>query len=542
MRDQSPIEYIVVFSCWFQIINLMNVIVKVSPLIVLVAALSCKKTELETTPAVVVAKEYTEKHRPQVHFSPPAKWMNDPNGMVYMDGEYHLFYQYFPDSTVWGPMHWGHAVTKDLIHWEHLPIALYPDSLGYIFSGSAVVDTANTSGFGSRENPAMVAIYTYHDVKGERAGNDDFQTQGIAYSTDKGRSWTKYDQNPVLKNTGIRDFRDPKVSWIDESKQWVMTLAVKDHIEFYGSPDLKAWKKLSEFGKTDGSHGGVWECPDLFELRDEKGKSKFVLLVSINPGAPNGGSGTQYFVGDFDGIKFISDTPGKNSGWVDYGTDNYAGVTFANIPGSDDRRIFMGWMSNWFYAQVVPTIEWRSAMTVPRTLTLETSGKGHLLKSNPVAELDGIIDNTRTLAAVLSADSIEIINGNDSTKIPLILKGSIKKADFTLEFSNKQGQRMVIGFDPGKNEFFIDRSVNMPSNFYPDFKSRMVAPRNSSDNNVKFVAVVDVASIELFFDDGRTTLTAITFPDEVFNTIRLVGHSGTISTGEIQIAQLRPIW
>ena len=213
------------------------------------------------------ASYYTEQHRPQFHFSPEKMWMNDPNGMVFYNDEYHLFYQYYPDSTVWGPMHWGHAVSKDLVHWEHLPIALYPDSLGYIFSGSAVVDWNNTSGLGTEENPPLVAIFTYHDAEGEKEGRNDYQTQGIAYSLDNGRTWEKYADNPVLENPGIKDFRDPKVSWHAATEKWVMILAVLDHVELYGSKDLKSWEKLSEFGKEVGAHGGVWECPDLFPCR-----------------------------------------------------------------------------------------------------------------------------------------------------------------------------------------------------------------------------------------------------------------------------------
>jgi sucrose-6-phosphate hydrolase SacC (GH32 family) len=210
---------------------------------------------------------YSEQHRPQFHFSPPEKWMNDPNGMVYYDGEYHLFYQHYPDSNVWGPMHWGHAASRDMIHWEHLPIALYPDTLGYIFSGSAVVDRNNTSGFGRDGRPPLVAIYTYHDMPGEKAGRPDYQSQAIAYSTDKGRTWTKYAGNPVIPNPlKNKDFRDPKVFWHEPSARWVMALAAFDHIEFWTSPDLKKWQHRSDFGRGLGEHDGVWECPDLFAL------------------------------------------------------------------------------------------------------------------------------------------------------------------------------------------------------------------------------------------------------------------------------------
>ncbi|MDH5381668.1 MAG: glycoside hydrolase family 32 protein, partial [Cyclobacteriaceae bacterium] len=294
-----------------------------------------------------------EKYRPQYHFTPPSQWMNDPNGMVYYEGEYHLFYQHYPDSNVWGPMHWGHAVSKDMVSWEHLPIALYPDTLGYIFSGSAVIDWNNSSGLGNDLHPPMVAIFTYHNPIGAEEGRIDYQTQGLAYSLDKGRTWTKYENNPVLKNPGIIDFRDPNVAWNETLQQWVMILAVKDHIEIYTSPNLIAWEKQSEFGQTIGGHGGVWECPDLFTLTDNNGIERWVMLLSINPGGPQGGSATQYFIGNFDGKTF---TPMDSiTRWVDHGADNYAGVTWSDIPKSDGRRLFMGWMSNWQYANVVPT-------------------------------------------------------------------------------------------------------------------------------------------------------------------------------------------
>jgi sucrose-6-phosphate hydrolase SacC (GH32 family) len=252
--------------------------------------------------------EYQEQYRPQIHFSPLKHWMNDPNGMVYYQGEYHLFYQYHPESTVWGPMHWGHAVSTDLVNWEELPIALFPDEFGTIFSGSAVIDWNNTSGLGSLENPPMVAIFTYHDAKAEKTGAIDFQTQGVAYSLDKGRTWNKYANNPVMKNPGIRDFRDPKVSWNSKVNKWIMVLAEGQQIGFYSSDNLLSWKFESYFGEGWGDHSGVWECPDLISLQvDDSGNRKDVLIVSIGSGGPNGGSATQYFVGDFDGNKFVLD-------------------------------------------------------------------------------------------------------------------------------------------------------------------------------------------------------------------------------------------
>lgn len=499
-------------------------------------------TKQEQSAADLTVTIPAELHRPRVHFTPASGWMNDPNGMFFLDGEYHLFYQHFPDTTVWGPMHWGHAVSKDLIHWERLPIALYPDSLGYIFSGSAVVDVNNTSGFGTTDNPPVVAIFTYHDANAERAEKNDFQTQGIAYSTDKGRTWKKYDKNPVMKNPNIRDFRDPKVSWINEAKQWVMTLAVNDHVEFYGSPDLKQWSKLSEFGKTDGDHGGVWECPDLFKLEDEAGNAKYVLFVSINPGAPNGGSGTQYFIGNFDGKRFISDTPGKNVGWIDYGPDDYAGVTFANVPASDNRRIFMGWMSNWLYAERVPTVVWRSATTIPRTLSLRKTDNGYVVNSLPVTELTGLISATKTVAASSDTDTLRLVAKEDQFSIPMEISGSVRKSDFVIELRNSVNQKFLVGFDPDANEFYIDRSNGMPSTFHKDFLNPIRAPRLSNDDMITFRALIDVASVEVFFDNGSTVLTAITFPDEVFKQLNMYGRSSVINTGTIQLNQLKSIW
>ena len=274
----------------------------VFPFFVLALIISCKKEAETKQTEAIPTKVYTEMYRPQYHFSPEEKWMNDPNGLVYHNGIYHLFYQFYPDDIVWGPMHWGHAISEDMVHWEHKPIALYPDEHGLIFSGSAVVDHNNTSGFAKNGEVPLVAIFTYHLMEGEKAGRNDFQTQGIAYSLDNGDTWTKYENNPVIGNPGIRDFRDPKVFWHEESEQWIMALVAGDHAKFYSSPDLKQWKFLSDFGKYQGAHGGVWECPDLFKLKAEgTEEEKWVLIISINPGAPNGGSGTQYFIGEFDG-------------------------------------------------------------------------------------------------------------------------------------------------------------------------------------------------------------------------------------------------
>ncbi|RAW00973.1 glycoside hydrolase family 32 protein [Pseudochryseolinea flava] len=522
----------------------MKSITKLAFVSVALLLVSCKDKSQATSENSDTTKVDTvmhEAYRPQLHFSPKEKWMNDPNGMFFLDGEYHLFYQYFPGGTKWGPMHWGHAVSKDLIHWEHLPIALYPDSTGYIFSGSAVVDHHNTSGLAKNGEIPIVAYYTIHDDKKAKAGRVDYQTQAMAYSLDKGRTWTKYDQNPAISNPGIIDFRDPKVSWNSKSKQWVMTLAVKDHISFYGSTNLKQWKKLSDFGLNEGDHGGVWECPDLLTMKDEHGVEKNVLIVSINPGGPNRGSATQYFVGDFDGKTFKNDTPGKNSGWVDYGPDNYAGVTFNNIPKEDGRCIMIGWMSNWFYAELVPTEKWRSAMTIPRVLTLRTIGKNHVVQSLPVVEIEETIEST----GKISTREVDTLDITAEAKVDVRLsriQGRIKKANFVFELSNAKGEKILFGLDDVGGKFFVDRSASGKVNFHPDFKLGIQAPRVRDSEWVEFTAIVDVASIELFFDQGATVMTAIYFPNDGYSKLKLYGKNGKVSTDAIVVDELKTIW
>ncbi len=460
-----------------------------------------------------------EKFRPQFHFSPDSMWMNDPNGMVFQNGTYHLFYQYYPDSTVWGPMHWGHATSTDMIKWEDKPIALYPDELGYIFSGSAVFDAQNTSGFGTADNPPLVAIYTYHDPVGAQDGDIDYQTQGIAYSQDDGETWEKYENNPVLKNPGIIDFRDPKVRWYENENKWIMTLAVKDHIRFYSSSDLKEWQLESEFGHEIGAHGGVWECPDLFPLKVEGTQDIYwILIVSLNPGGPNGGSGTQYFIGDFDGKIF---TPGDEKiRWIDYGPDNYAGVTWSN---TGERTLFIGWMSNWKYAEVVPTTTWRSAMTIARELTL-IENKGRLaIQSLPVPEFD------EYLAEVLKREDFEI-NGSylvskeaDHLSSTFVLDLELENTDeFNIVLSDNLSSELLIRYNKESNRFVIDRSISGDVSFHNEFKDIISADRFSSEPMMKLKLVVDVASLELFADDGSTVLTAIYFPEKELEEVEII--------------------
>ncbi|CAH1001040.1 Levanase [Neolewinella maritima] len=502
--------------------------------------------DVGSSPTSTPADTYDETYRPQVHYSPPTQWMNDPNGMVYFEGEYHLFYQYYPDSNVWGPMHWGHAVSPDLLEWENLPIALYPDSLGWIFSGSAVVDHDNTSGLGTDDQPPLVAIFTYHNDPLEKAGRDDFQYQGIAYSTDRGRTWTKYAGNPVVPNEEpIRDFRDPKVIWDAEREQWLMVFAAQDHVMFWRSDNLIDWEHLSDFGKTYGAHGGVWECPDIFPLQVEgSDETKWVLLLSINPGGPNGGSATQYFVGDFDGTDFTLDpdfaTEVSDSAavWLDYGRDNYAGVTWSDVPKEDGRRIFIGWMSNWDYARDVPTTVWRSAMTVPRTLSLQQTAEGYRLFSNPIAELTQL----RGAPEMFHGEpSLELTTASGAHELELVyaLDESVT-TPFGVALRNAEGDALEIGYDPERKAFYSDRRGAGANDFADSFApDRTWAPRLSSSDTLRMHLIFDRASVELFADGGSTVVTEIFFPIESLDQLTAVGDNPVI---EGTSYPLRSIW
>ncbi|UEG51339.1 glycoside hydrolase family 32 protein [Mucilaginibacter daejeonensis] len=476
------------------------------------------------------AKRVNEPFRLQYHFSPKAHWMNDPNGMVYLNGTYHLFFQYNPGGTTWGPMHWGHATSKDLMHWEEQPIALYPDSLGAIFSGSAVVDVNNTAGFGKN---ALVAIYTYHNQKIEEAKTGRHQYQGIAYSTDEGKHWKKYDRNPVLPNPGIWDFRDPKVSWNEASKQWVMTLATKQTVTFYGSKNLKNWTRLSEFGDGLGAHGGVWECPDLFSL-DYNGQKKWVLLVSINPGGPNGGSATQYFIGNFDGKTFTPDNTATR--WIDYGVDNYAGVTFSN---TGKRKIFMGWMSNWDYANKVPTDGWRGANTFPRELKLVKANGTLSLASAPVKEISQITQATKVLNKQFVRKRLDLSAYVKSLHSQYLLDiNTTITASFEIKLANTKGDELLIGFDKAANQIYVDRRRSGNVSFDQNFARKVLAPRISHHNQLTLKLLVDVASAELFVDEGLTTQTDIVFPRTPFDQL-FITSDRTLKLHQVSITGIR---
>ncbi len=470
---------------------------------------------------------YNEKYRPQFHFSPEHGWMNDPNGMVYLDGEYHLFYQYNPYGSMWANMSWGHAVSTDLVSWTYLATALTPDSLGAIFSGSALIDVNNTAGFGKN---AMVAIYT-------SAGK--VQQQSIAYSTDKGRTFTKYAKNPVLPNPGITDFRDPKVSWNEATNQWVMALATKQTVTFFGSPNLKDWTKLSEFGEGIGSHAAVWECPDLFPMTYQ-GKTKWVLIVSLNPGGPNGGSATQYFIGDFDGKTFTADALPYPL-WLDYGRDNYAGVTFNNIPKTDSRRIFLGWMSNWDYANQVPTKNFRSSNTVPRELTITNNGKHLVLSSYPVREINklkGEVIVEPNLLVQKEATIAELLKKNEgSYEIEMTIKPE-NAGVFGFSLNNTKNETLKFNFDNTTGFLSIDRKKSGLIDFNDRFAMGMNAPLMKR-NAYRIRLLVDKASAEIFINEGEITMTTLFFPTEAMNQLKFYSNDGQLSIENIKINNLK---
>ena len=516
---------------------------------------SCKNTTDKKDNQVLNGQEIVtisneELYRPNFHFTPKKGWMNDPNGMFFYNGYYHLYFQHYPDGTTWGPMHWGHAISTDLFNWKEQPIALYPDDLGYIFSGSVVVDYENTSGFGADGKIPIIAIFTSHDPKKEKTGEIDVENQSIAYSLDEGLTWTKYKDNPVLKNPGARDFRDPKVSWDKQRKRWTMVLAAGQEIQFYISKDLKSWNKLTSFGEGIGNHGGVWECPDFFQLPVVgSSEKKWVLLVSINPGGPNNGSATQYFVGDFDGKNFVLDesfnteTEEEQGFWVDYGRDNYAGVTFSNVENKDGGKLFMGWMSNWLYANEVPTENWRSAMTIARTLELLKSDNTYRLTSNPVPELDefkieklknsNVSIKGKTL--LTTSKAVDFTSVQINFKIENLIDGV-----YNFELTNSEGDSLRFGYDSSMNNYFVDRNNAGKTDFSNKFSNRIaIAPSKNTQNDWTGTIVLDKTSIELFFDNGQTVMTEIFFPKAPFESLYFQAPTKESKLEYIEINQLK---
>ena len=435
-----------------------------------------------------------EPFRSVYHHSPAQNWMNDPNGMFYDDAAqvWHLYYQHNPFGTTWGPMHWAHATSTDLIHWEQHPIALYPDSLGTIFSGSIVIDRTNTAGFG--EN-AVIAIFTQSEICG--------QHQSIAFSLDGGMTFTKYEGNPVLKGD-IADFRDPKVCWDEQTNRWLMTLACQQEIRFYSSANLREWQYESSFGTGYGAHGGVWECPELLQFADQ-----YVLLVSLNPGGIFGGSATQYFVGNWDGHTFTCIDEPEETKWLDYGKDNYSTFTWHNA--LDHRIVSLGWMSNWQYANQLPTVAFRSQNTIARELSLYIDDAGE------------------TRIRVLPSPESMAIKGKPTKQLGDVVIVELElNGDAIITLSNDQGEQVTMTLDVAAQTFSMDRTQAGDNSFSPDFAAVTTAPLFVHHTPCTILLFIDHCSIEAFDANGYWAMTNLVFPSAPYNHIDVQGGKVTI--------------
>lgn len=468
-----------------------------------------------------------EPYRPLYHFTPPYGWMNDPNGMVYKDGEYHLFYQYNPYGSMWGNMHWGHAVSRDLLHWEHLPVALAPDALGTVFSGSCVVDKDNTAGFGAG---AIVAFYT---------SASDRQVQSLAYSLDNGRTFKKYDRNPILTST-VRDFRDPKVFWHEPTKKWIMILAAGQEMQLYSSPNLKEWALESRFGEGQGAHAGVWECPDLIELPVEGTElKKWVLICNINPGGPFGGSATQYFTGTFDGKTFVNESPAVTK-WMDWGKDHYATVTWSNAP--QGRAIALAWMSNWEYANQVPTRQYRSANSVPRDLHLYTrNGETRLasLPSPEVLKLRGKAQKKGAFKVDRSHELNPLLADNEGT-YEIEIRFRNNNADIMgFQLFNEKGEEVEMYYNLPERTFVTDRRNSGQTGFSQTFSAATSAPLSRGDSKEYTLRLlIDRSSIEAFDGQGEFSMTNLIFPSEPYNRISFYAKGGSYQVTSCTVYKL----
>jgi sucrose-6-phosphate hydrolase SacC (GH32 family) len=468
-----------------------------------------------------------EPLRPRFHFTPPRNFMNDPNGLVFHEGEYHLFYQHNPFGARWGHMSWGHAVSRDLVRWEDLPVALREEDGIMIFSGSAVVDTDNTSGFCTPrggDRSCLVAIYTGH--------TETRQHQNLAYSNDRGRTWTKYARNPVL-DIGLKDFRDPKVFWHEPTRRWVMVVVLPDRhvVRFFGSRDLKAWEALSDFGPA-GATGGVWECPDLFPLPVDGNAAdiRWVLDVDLNPGGLHGGSGGQYFVGRFDGTRFVNDNPPGLTLWADHGKDFYATTSYDGIPAADGRRVWIGWMSNWLYANDEPTSPWRGVLSVPRTLALARLPDGIRLVQQPVRELDALRGPAEPVAGPKALPpSAEILL--EATP------GSWRETG--LRLSNGAGEEVVIGITSSPLGVFVDRTRSRAAPFHAEYPGRHAAPARWRDGRVALRVLFDRTTIEVFVNGGEAVVSERVYPTQPLSRLAPFGDGGAPS---VRLAEIASTW
>jgi len=465
--------------------------------------------------------------RPHYHFTPPQNFMNDPNGLVFYDGEYHLFYQYNPFGDVWAHMSWGHAVSRDLVHWEHLPVALHEEDGIMIFSGSAVVDWQNTSGFGVNREPPLIAIYTGH--------TSEEQTQNLAYSIDRGRTWIKYANNPVI-TIGAREFRDPKVFWHEQTGQWIMVTVLADQhkVRFDGSPDLKHWTHLSDFGPA-GAVDGVWECPDLFPLtvEDQPELMKWVLKVDVLKGI-----GGQYFIGEFDGTRFINDATDDPVLQVDYGEDFYAAQSWSDEPNG--RRIWIDWLNNWHYAKTIPPSPWRGLFSIPRELRLRKYPGGLRLIQQPIAEL---MQLRQLLFHITDTDIVTVNTQLAALKMNIAQE---IRAEFTLVTAREFGIRIctgeaeetVIGYDAQTQLLFVDRRRSGDSAFSDRFAGVHRAPLPLQRGKIRMHIFKDTCSVEVFGNDGYTVISDLIFPGSQSTGLEFYAIDGDVLLNTLEIWKL----
>ena len=466
-----------------------------------------------------------EKYRPAFHHTPLYGWMNDPNGMFYKDGVWHLYYQYNPYGSKWQNMSWGHSSSTDLVNWTHEPVAIMPNGLGTIFSGSSTIDVKNTAGLG---DSTVVALYT---------SSAQSQVQSMAYSHDNGRTFTFYPGNPVIPNPS--EARDPNMFWHEPSGQWVLVLAhaLEKEMQIYTSPNLIDWTLQSSFGKGFGSQDGVWECPDLFELPiDGTDERKWVLICNINPGSPMGGSGTQYFIGDFDGKTFTADTPADVSKWMDFGKDHYATVTWSNAP--QNRRTAIGWMSNWQYANEVPTQQFRSANTLPRELSLFRADDGEVyLASKPSPEIETLRKDKREYK------NVTINSKGKRYAIPelceLVIDYDASSCDtLKLILSNEAGEEVVMNIDPANKQFSMDRTKSGITDFSNHFPATTVAPMFRQEAKGCLRIFIDRCSIEAFDSEGRMAMTNLVFPEKPYSSLKIAGVGKKAKIKKLEIYSL----
>lgn len=477
-----------------------------------------------------------EKYRPAFHHTPIYGWMNDPNGMFYKDGQWHLYYQWNPYGSKWQNMTWGHSSSPDLINWHHHPAAIEPNGLGAVFSGSAAIDREGSAGFG--EN-AVVAMYTSAGVS---------QIQSLAWSDDNGATFNIYPGNPVI--TLESEARDPNMFWNQQTKLWTLVLAhALDHeMLIFTSPDMKEWTLQSAFGQGLGAQDGVWECPDLFELPlGDSGKSKWVLLCNINPGGPFGGSGIQYFTGDFDGKRFTADTDPSGkvaTKWLDFGKDNYAVVSWSDAP--DNRRSVIGWMSNWQYAAEVPTMQFRSANTLPRDLSLFTGDDGQIyVASAPSPELEGLRGRLSLSKSNLSisrkATEFKLPTANDGICEILMEIDPRKASDLSITLSNAAGEKAVMTYSPAYETLSFDRRNSGIVDFSQDFPAVTTAPTFNGGKNLTLRIFVDRSSVEVFTSDGRSVMTNLVFPSTPYSTLSVNTDGQQARIKELKIYETKNI-